>query len=220
MRVHRTPFSTIGCARADHTGLASRISAVTDWIESGICSLSAMPPASCHINRTTSYNHRLPSDTEENGELQPATFDLRVTVRHDSAPQETSWSLTHVDSHTLMYFQEFESVPTPFVDVSHVFHRLTAGTYVFAISDTNKDGICCGFGQGGIAITHHETNQVLWQHAGEFTDFVSVTLQLDSRGSLVSAEESTIWINPSLQTSDSNNEKHGNLVSSNEEMST
>ena len=204
-----------GCARADRTGLASRLSAVTDWIESGICRLSAMPPASCHTNTTTSYNNRLSEN--EKTPLGQDTFDIRVTVLHDSAPGETAWSLTHVDSHSLLYLQDFESVPTPFVDVSHVFHGLKAGKYVFAISDTKQDGLCCEFGQGNVAITHHETNEVLWEHNGDFTDFVGVTLELDSSGSLISAEETTSWKNPSVQVTEDNDAKHGHMMTAIEE---
>ena len=72
---------------------------------------------------------------------------MRVTVQHDNAPQETAWSLEHIESASLLYFQPFESVPEPFVDVSHVFHDLVAGTYSFHISATKKDGICCKFGK-------------------------------------------------------------------------
>ena len=105
-----------------------------------------------------------------------------------------------MESTTLLYWQPFDHVPEPFVDVSQVFHDLVAGTYFFAISDTNKDGICCVYGQGSIAITNHGTNQVLWQRRGDFNDFLSVTLSLDSNGTVVSYEESLVWTNPSLAT--------------------
>lgn len=208
-------FLYTGCARADRTGLASRLSAVTDWVEAAICRLSAMPPESCHANNTTSYNNRLPEKDE--AQLLQDTFDIRVTVLHDSAPGETAWSLTHVDSHSLLYLQDFESVPTPFVDVSHVFHGLKAGKYAFAISDTKQDGLCCEFGQGNVAITHHETNEVLWEHNGDFTDFVGVTLELDSNGSLVNAEETTSWKNPSVQVTEDNDANHGHMMTAIEE---
>ena len=186
----------MGCAEEDYAGLASRVSAVAAWIDKEICRLSAMPPESC-TEPTTSYDNRLP-------EAGKGEFPLRVTVQHDNAPGETAWSLTHRESMALLYFQPFESVPQPYTDVSHVFSDLKAGTYVFAISDTKKDGICCKFGKGSIAITNHETNDVLWEHTGEFDEYLSVTLELDSNGSLVSAEEATAWINPSNAVSNSN----------------
>lgn len=170
-----------------------------------------MPPVSCPSNSTTSYNHRLPDKDE--ARFDNEIFDIRVTVQHDSAPKETAWSLTHIDSHSLLYLQDFESVPTPFVDVSHVFHRLKAGKYFFAISDTKQDGICCEFGQGSVSITHHETNEVLWEHNGDFTDFLGVTLELDGSGSLVNAEENASWKNPSVQTTEENDAKHGYMLS-------
>jgi hypothetical protein len=193
-----------GCADADHAGLASRVSTVADWIAQEICNLSAMPPSTCGDRNfpTTSYDNRLPSGTDDD----KGQFSIRVTVQHDNAPKETSWSLTHLESATLMYWQPFNSVPEPFVDVSHVFHDLVAGTYFLEISDTNKDGICCLYGQGSIAITNHGANQLLWQHRGDFTDYLGVTLTLDTNGTVVSQDESAAWINPSLATSESNGE--------------
>jgi hypothetical protein len=187
----------IGCAEADHAGLASRVSAVTTWIDSEICRLSAMPPESCNEASTTSYNNRLPE--EGKGE-----FQLLITVKHDNAPAETAWSFTHRESMTLLYFQPFESVPQPYTDVSHVFHDLKAGSYVFAISDTKMDGICCQFGKGSIAITNPITNEVLWEHAGDFEEYLSVTLEMASNGTVVDFLEGDAWINPSKGTSDSN----------------
>lgn len=185
-----------GCAEPDHAGLASRVSAVTAWIEREICRLSAMPPDSCKAP-TTSYDNRLPKKGH-------GDFQLRITVQHDNAPTETAWSFTHRESMTLLYFQPFESVPQPYTDVSHVFHDLQAGTYVFAISDTKQDGICCKFGAGSIAITNHETNNVLWEHSGDFKEYLSVTMELDQDGSIVSFQEADAWINPSKAVSDSN----------------
>ncbi|CAB9521115.1 Plasminogen (Fragment) [Seminavis robusta] len=198
-----------GCAEADHAGLASRVSAVTDWIEREICRLSAMPPKTC-IERnmpTTCFDKRLPSGDSEDDK---GTFQMRVTVQHDHSPKETSWSVTHIESATLLYFQPFESVPEPFVDVSHVFHNLVAGTYNFAISDTEKDGLCCEFGQGSIVITNHGTEQVLWEHNGKFEEFLGVTIKLDEAGNVVSLEEATEWINPSVRVSKANEDKLAN----------
>ena len=173
--------------------------------------MSAMPPSWCSELDTISYNNRLPKTLEE--QEQTETFDLLVTVSHDSAPAETAWSLTHVDSQTLLHFQDFDSIPAPFVDISHVFHHLTAGTYFFAMSDTNADGICCAYGNGSITIKNPGTNQIIWQHSGAFKDFVGVLLELNGNGNMVEeAEENTEWINPSLYTSESNDAKNGGLI--------
>jgi len=187
-----------GCAEADHAGLASRVSTVSDWIEQEICRLSAMPPESCGDKPTASHDNRLPTQEGE------GDFQLRITVQHDHAPEETAWSFTHRDSMSLLYFQNFDTVPQPYVDVTHVFHNLRAGTYFFGISDKKKDGMCCQFGQGSIAITNHKTHEVLWEHNGEFEEFLSVTLELNSAGSVVDAQEGTKWINPSIAASNFN----------------
>ena len=63
-----------------------------------------------------------------------------------------------------------------------------------------------------MVITHHETNEVLWEHNGDFTDYLAVTLELDSDGSLISTEETTSWKNPSVQITEQNDAKHGYML--------
>ena len=127
------------CADPHHAGVAARVDRAMAWIDEQICRLSAMPPASCHPDDTISLNNKLP----ELYNNETTTFDLRVTVQHDLAPEETSWSFTHVDSFSLLYWQPFRDFPVPFVAVNKVFPNLVAGSYEFAISD--QDGICCGY---------------------------------------------------------------------------
>ena len=198
------------CADPKHAGVAARITTDTaiPWIEEQICRLSATPPASCNNTQTTSYNHRLPASFDNGGRKKKKTstvvddthtgpfFDIEVSVHHDLAPERTSWSLTHLDSYSLLYWQPYEQVPMPYVTVNRVFSNLVAGTYVFAISDDSGNGICCGYGPGFISITKPHTGEVLWEHWGVFKDQVSVRLQLDATGSVVTLEESDGWINP------------------------
>lgn len=143
-------------------------------------------------------------------------IDLRVTVRHDSAPQETAWSFVHKDSFSLLYLQPFESVPAPYVDVSHVFHDLPAGTYQFHIADSKKDGICCSFGTGSISITN-QNNNVLWQHNGKFEEYLGVTLTIGKDGHLEDAVESLTWTSPGSNLTDHNSEAYVNDPENNDE---
>ena len=209
------------CADPDHAGVAARITtqSVLPWIEEQICRFSAMPPKECFATRrgnrirTVSYNNRLPDSFDNDGnnkqkkrpvplESRDKTvnsttlFDIDISVHHDLAPEETSWSLTHLDSYTLLYWQPYEKIPMPYVVVNRRFSNLVAGSYVFVISDLNGNGICCGYGPGFISITNPDTGETLWEHWGAFKDQVSVVLQLDETGSVISAEETDGWINP------------------------
>ncbi|CAB9518558.1 Kallikrein 1-related peptidase [Seminavis robusta] len=183
------------CADARHAGVAARVDnrVATPWIKEQICRLSAFPPKSCHAHDTKSFNHRLPSLAEMSGSGSPL-FSIKVTVAHDLAPEETSWSFAHLESFTLLHWQPYEQIPMPYVAVQRVFSNLVAGNYTFAISD--QDGVCCGYGPGFMEITKEGTGEVLWEHNGVFQYFLSVTLELDSTGSVVSVHESQEWLNP------------------------
>jgi hypothetical protein len=190
-----TTLVTVGCAQADRPGIGSRVSAVIDWIETQICRLSSHPPSSCNADDMASFNNRLPSartPTPTND-----TFDLRVTVKHDDSPQETAWSLTHMDSFALLYLQPFDSVTEPFVDVSHQFRQLGAGRYLFEMGDSAQDGICCAYGPGSISISDQH-NQVIWERLGKFQAYLGVMLNIDSRGRLVNSSITTEYISPGV----------------------
>ena len=202
------------CADKDHAGVAARITtaSVVPWIDEQICRFSATPPLACHAthdsnsSRAVSYDNRLP-ERFDNGDKKnkipadvtvnaTALFDIEVSVHHDLAPEETSWSLTHLDSYTQLYWQPYEKLAMPYVVSTRRFSNLVAGSYVFAISDLSGNGICCGYGPGFISITNPRTGDALWEHWGVFKDQVSVVLQLDETGATLSAEETDGWVNP------------------------
>jgi hypothetical protein len=103
-----------------------------------------MPPAWCDNKKTTSYNNRLPGrgdeDTKGDQTARAGDFCLRVTIQMDKFPEETSWSLTHVESFTLLFWQPFNAVPVENMAVSNEFHDLLAGTYQFDMADHEDNG--------------------------------------------------------------------------------
>ena len=198
------------CADRQHAGVASRISpaVVVPWIEEQICRLSAMPPARCNSNSTVSFNHRLPDSFDIGGKKKivknaDEVFDIEVNVHHDIAPEETSWSFTHLDSYTLLHWQPYTNISFPFAVKKRAFSNLIAGSYIFAISDLSADGICCGYGPGYISITSLDTGDILWEHWGVFEDQVSVLLRFDKRGKLLSSEEIDGWLDPAVLDAES-----------------
>ncbi|CAB9507333.1 Plasminogen (Fragment) [Seminavis robusta] len=203
-----------GCAQADHAGIGSRVSAIADWIDAQICRLSAFPPTSCTPKDTVSYNNRLPMMKEGGDDTQQThedTFDLRITVSHDKFPKETAWSLTHKDSFTLLYLQPFSSVFEPYASVSHEFHNLTTGEYLFEIGDSGEDGICCEDGDAStITILNQNTNNVLWEHPGKFEAYLGVTLIIGGDGKVVDKFVSTEFISPGKNATMTNSQNYVN----------
>jgi hypothetical protein len=72
--------------------------------------------------------------------------EVEVIVEHDEWPQETGWRLTD-SSGTVLLSQATGSYTIPNGIVSETV-SLPDGSYVFEMTDTENDGICCLYGNG------------------------------------------------------------------------
>jgi hypothetical protein len=205
-----------GCAEANFFGANARVSAVADWIQGQVCRLSSYPPSTCHKGDMTSVIHRIPINQHT---LTPSAIQtpniggltLTVTVKHDTYPRETSWDLRHLDSWVQMYWQPYDSVLTPYTVVHQVFNDLPGGMYQLRVGDVRTDGICCTYGNGSIAITianrqqqQQQQHTILWQHDGNFSNFLQYTFEVNDNATLVWKEEVQHYVSPSRNASEHN----------------
>lgn len=98
-------------------------------------------------NRTTTHNlgEIRATAAGTNGSLQ---IDLSLTL--DNFPDETTWELKDTSGTVLHNGGPYT---TAGATVNQSF-TLAEGSYFFTISDTEGDGICCGFGQGSYTLTN------------------------------------------------------------------
>jgi Trypsin len=203
-----------GCAEPNYFGANTRVSAAYDWIHQQVCRLSSYPPSTCHKAEMTSVINRIPINQHT---LQPSTtqtpntgaITLTVTVKHDTYPRETSWDLIHLDSWVQMYWQPYNSVKTPYTIVHRVFTDLPGGMYQLRVGDARKDGICCTYGNGSFVISATTQQQqpqhtVVWRHAGNFSNFLQYTFEINDNATFVWREEIQHYISPSHAASEHN----------------
>ena len=105
------------------------------------------------------------SDTrDEDRELTPL-YHLKLYVKHDLYPQETSWFLKN--SKGKVYGHEVQgSVTTKSASIVKIY-KLPPDRYTFTIYDVEEDGICCG--ETGDGYIRMELNgNVFYDEKGDF----------------------------------------------------
>jgi trypsin len=165
-----------GCADPDFPGVYSRLSGAEEWIKGVVCGNSAsssdFPPDFCNpapapptpappspapptpapptpapptpVPPTPAPPTNSPptNDPPTTGGLS----EVKVVVKHDDWPQETGWVLKDSSGEVLLS-QETGSYDTIDGRVTKTV-SVPDGTYVFEMTDTVNDGICCDYGRG------------------------------------------------------------------------
>lgn len=141
----------IGCGEPGIPGVYSRVSSSVDFIRSGICALSANPPADCPAT----------SPPCETGEIL-----VEVNLQTDDFPAESIWDVVRdSDGSTVMLGSGLGNPETSFC--------LPSDCYTFTIHDSFGDGICCDFGIGEYSVS---VDGNLVGSGGLFTDSESVSI--------------------------------------------
>lgn len=159
----------------------ARVSNVTDWIDEQICRLSSNPPENCDPS-ISSIGQQQSENTNDNNEN---LISLTVTISLDEYPGETAWSFSNFNTGEELYFDDFGDISNSATRIEQTFDNLQSGTYQLLIGDRAWDGICCAYGDGGVAITNGE-GTILWSHSGDFDAYLEALLQIDGDGNLIS----------------------------------
>ena len=134
----------------------------------------AKPHNLTEIKEVTDSTNNLPTSINATS-IQEQTFSLRIDVMFDLYARETSWTLQKSDSREIIGHLEPYTMREPGL-VSTVVDGILPGNYTFRITDTAKDGICCGvYGNGYVDIYllnlpgQNSTEEVLvWHQRGDF----------------------------------------------------
>jgi hypothetical protein len=105
-----------------------------------------------------------------------------VEVVHDEFPEETGWTLRD-SAGAVIASQLTDSYNTEGGTVIQT-RTITAGTYIFEMTDAAGDGICCEYGSGSIKITVDGATVI--SNNGEFLESVQETLDVGSCSDLLS----------------------------------
>jgi hypothetical protein len=80
------------------------------------------------------------------------TVDYRLDVAYDDYPEETSWSLQSLTTGTVVAASGFNEVTELDFLLSQSIDLVPNDEYQLVILDSFGDGICCGYGDGSIAL--------------------------------------------------------------------
>jgi Trypsin len=151
-----------GCGRVEYSGVYARVSAVMDWIQAQVCSLSSEPPEYC-------------SDTDDGDgdKITTATVDVRVNILLDDYPTETGFQITDSNANIVAGYRagSFDTPNSLFTETL----GLPPGEYELLVEDQHGDGLCCEYGRGNFSIDALTDGswQQLTQGNGSFTNFAN-----------------------------------------------
>lgn len=171
----------IGCARKNYAGVNARVSAVSDWIEQSICQWSNYPK--CNNTYAPTPAPSTSSNVMANGR-EGATGSITITVTYDDYPEELAWGLINVNDPTKpLKFSKWKAVTTPNQATTDTFANLQQhNLYSFKMSDSEADGICCGYGRGSVVIWDNVQGKELWSSTGRFGWFYSIEFDILPNG--------------------------------------
>ena len=134
-------------------------SVVSPIIKQGIVSTylrkaQVSEPQTSQVSSTTSTpatsEHKPHVASNRQGTASTDQCTIKVTLTHDFYPDETFWAIKNQQGQIVAYYQgpyengEFTTV------VRNV--PVSPGNYLFEITDTEADGICCDSGEGSFSV--------------------------------------------------------------------
>jgi len=122
------------------------------------------------------------------GPLPDQPKSIFVNVKFDKYPEETSWELSKASGSAWTSIKKF-SGKTDGVrsdELSVQLNDLEASWYKLVFTDSGKDGICCTYRRGWVAVTGYilatRRSGLVWGNNGEFGAEVFVYFQMNSAG--------------------------------------
>jgi Trypsin len=195
----------IGCARPNYSGVNSRVSAAQEWIERAKCEYSSYPLCNgVEVASLTPVPTPAVQASANHGSIV-------ITVVTDDYPEEVSWTFMADGVRTAMYFLPYDTISSARSLDKQQFDGLKPGaTYMFKISDSGGDGICCSFGNGKVTIYDNVKGQDLWTSSGNFGAYYEINFDVLPDGQARLLDESaqykpSTWQDWEKQIAPSNN---------------
>jgi hypothetical protein len=187
-----------GCARRKAPGVYSRISSALPWIRDTVCQNSfEHQPSFC--TSTTVNNGNVDSNGSSGNDGESIIIDqttdspkgghvVQIDIKYDANPEQVAWIFVNADTGETIDVVRIGTAATPDQAVSLRYPNLLSGNYMFLITDSNQDGICCLSGTGWIVISEvaeDGSTQLLWADNGGYGDGAVANFELFSPGTAV-----------------------------------
>ena len=177
------PYGWNGCTsdqNADACVAQSSTTTTTSASSSAAVSVATVPsPApTMSSNNAVSSSATAPAATA-------ACYNIEIGLIFDEFPGETKWEITQGRRNSIESENAVVVESSPYYDPDEGYieasekHNfcLPEGKYTFTIMDRNKDGMCCGNGEGRYSVVDMETGEII-THGSEFGQYESVTFLL------------------------------------------
>ncbi len=105
-----------------------------------------------------------------------AAADLTLTITLDNYPEETGWTL-QTSGGTTVASNSYSTANPDGSTVVEDINGLASGDYVFTITDTYGDGICCSYGNGSYTL---ESSEGVIVTGGSFTSSEATNFCVDA----------------------------------------
>jgi Trypsin len=157
-----------GCVK-EHPGVYARISYQYPWIKDLVCAMSVNPPEYFECPSKNDGDNQLgatfpaPSPDPLIG-MRPTTappanvgvpegnVPVKVTIQLDLLSKDTGWLIVSGDGRVLAEV-EAGSYSQPYGLIEQVVILPISSQFLFIVTDTQGDGICCEFGGGWFQVS-------------------------------------------------------------------
>ncbi|CAB9496994.1 Coagulation factor IX (Fragment) [Seminavis robusta] len=173
-----------GCARKKRPGVYGRVSAVLPWIQRTVCNHSEQAPSYCLASPNQGGGGGSGNGGGSSGsgggappinQVNPIEdgFRVQIDIKYDTKPEEVAWIFVNTDTGETIDVIHYGSVHAQNKEDNLLYENLPSGRYMFLITDSQGDGICCASGIGWVTISQildDGSSTVLWAENGTYGD--------------------------------------------------
>ena len=143
--------------------------------QSSFCTGTAVNDVDGNSNGNSEVIFIDPTDPPKEG------HEIQIDIMYDAKPTEVAWIFVNTDTEETIGVVRYGTATIPSQEMNLRYPKLPSGNYMFLITDSNGDGICCSSGTGWIVIS--EVNEdgstnILWADDGRFGDGVTANFAL------------------------------------------
>jgi hypothetical protein len=174
----------------------ARVSSALPWIRDTVCQHSSeQQPSFCADTTANNGNGNNNGSNGKDGDVIfiDQTTDapaggrvVQIDIKYDAKPEEVAWIFVNTDTGETIDVVRYGMATTPNQELNLRYPNLQSGNYMFLVTDSSEDGICCSSGSGWIMISEvaeDGSSQVLWADNGTYGNGAVGNFELVTPGS-------------------------------------